>query len=120
MAAEYVLAGGNTQVILCERGIRTFETALRNTLDLSAVPVLHAAHAPAGHRRSLARRRRARQGAADGAAPPSPPAPTALLIEVHPHPEKALSDGAQSLDPPLFEDLMRRMRAVARAVGREL
>ena len=119
MAAEYVLAGGNTQVMLCERGIRTFETALRNTLDLAAVPVLHQlTHLPVIVDPSHA------VGVRDKVPPMALAAVAAgadaLLIEVHPHPEKALSDGAQSLDPPLFEDLMRRMRAVAGAVGREL
>ena len=119
MAAEYVLAGGNTQVMLCERGIRTFETAMRNTLDLSCVPLLHElTHLPVVVDPSHAVGVRnmvppmALAAVAAGA--------DALLIEVHPHPERALSDGAQSLDPPLFADLMRRMQAVAVAVGRTL
>lgn len=117
MAAEYVLAGGNSQVMLCERGIRTFETAMRNTLDLSCVPLLHQlSHLPVVVDPSHA------VGVRDKVPPMALAAVAAgadgLLIEVHPHPETALSDGAQSLDPPLFEDLMKRMRAVAIAVGR--
>jgi 3-deoxy-7-phosphoheptulonate synthase len=105
--------------MLCERGIRTFETALRNTLDLAAVPVLHQlTHLPVIVDPSHA------VGVRDKVPPMALAAIAAgadgLLIEVHPHPEKALSDGAQSLDPPLFVDLMQRMKAVAQAVGREL
>ena len=119
MAAEYVLAGGNPQVMLCERGIRTFETAMRNTLDLSCVPLLHQlSHLPVVVDPSHA------VGVRDKVPPMALAAVAAgadaLLIEVHPHPEKALSDGAQSLDPPGFEDLMRRLDLVAKAVGRSL
>jgi 3-deoxy-7-phosphoheptulonate synthase len=119
MAAEYVLAGGNGQVLLCERGIRTFETAMRNTLDLSCVPLLHQlSHLPVVVDPSHA------VGVRDKVPPMALAAVAAgadaLLIEVHPHPEKALSDGAQSLDPPLFRDLMGRLDRVARAVGRSL
>jgi 3-deoxy-7-phosphoheptulonate synthase len=119
MAAEYVVAHGNYQVALCERGIRTFETATRNTLDLNAVPVLKAlthlpvvvdpshgiglrAHVPA----------MARAGIAAGA--------DAIIVEVHPCPEKALSDGQQSLTPPEFEELMRQVRVIAGALGRAI
>jgi 3-deoxy-7-phosphoheptulonate synthase len=119
MAAEYVLAGGNHQVMLCERGIRTFETAMRNTLDLSCVPLIHQlSHLPVVVDPSHA------VGVRDKVAPMALAAVAAgtdgLLIEVHPHPERALSDGAQSLDPPLFVDLMGRLRAVATAVGRTI
>jgi len=119
MAAEYVLAGGNHQVMLCERGIRTFETAMRNTLDLSCVPLLHQlTHLPVVVDPSHA------VGVRDKVPPMALAAVAAgadaLLIEVHPHPEKALSDGAQSLDPAMFADLMRRMRGVALAVDRTI
>jgi len=117
MAAEYILASGNRRVILCERGIRTFERATRNTLDLSAVAVLkqwshlpvlvdpshgtgHAAFVPAMARAAVA-------AGADG-----------LLIEVHPHPERALSDGPQSLTPAGLAQTAAEVAAVARAVGR--
>jgi 3-deoxy-7-phosphoheptulonate synthase len=117
MSAEYVLAGGNPDVILCERGIRTYERATRNTLDLAAVPVLkEASHLPVvvdpshgtGKRSLVAPMALAAVAAgADG-----------LLVEVHPWPDRALSDGPQSLTPEAFEDLMVRVRAVAQAVGR--
>jgi 3-deoxy-7-phosphoheptulonate synthase len=119
MAAEYVLAQGNRQVILCERGIRTFETATRNTLDIAAVPVLKSeTHLPvlvdpshaAGRSRFVAAL--AYAGIAAGA--------DGLLIEVHPSPEAALSDGDQSLTPAAFTDLMRHLRAFAEAAGRSL
>lgn len=123
-SAEYVLASGNPDVMLCERGIRTFETATRNTLDLNAVPVLKGrTHLPVlvdpshgtGHRALIAPLSKAAAAAgADG-----------LIIEVHPSPEDALSDGAQSLTPEMFADLMRDLvghlalegRTVAGAVG---
>jgi 3-deoxy-7-phosphoheptulonate synthase len=119
MSAEYILSHDNQRVILCERGIRTFETYTRNTLDISAVPVLkQLTHLPilvdpshaAGNWEwvtplSLA----AIAAGADG-----------LLIEVHPHPDKALSDGDQSLRPERFAELVSKVRAVALAVGREL
>jgi len=119
MAAEYILARGNYEVALCERGIRTFETMTRNTLDLNAVPVLKAlTHLPVlvdpshgiGLRAHVAAM--ARAGVAAGA--------DGLLVEVHPRPEKALSDGQQSLTPPEFEGLMRQVRVIAGAVGREI
>ena len=117
MAAEYVVAGGNYQVALCERGIRTFETMTRNTLDLNAVPVLKAlTHLPVivdpshgiGLRAHVAAM--ARAGIAAGA--------DGIIVEVHPCPEKALSDGQQSLLPREFEDLMAQVRVIAGAVGR--
>ncbi len=119
MAAEYVVAHGNYQVALCERGIRTFETATRNTLDLNAVPVLKAlTHLPVvvdpshgiGLRAHVAAM--ARAGVAAGA--------DAIIVEVHPRPEQALSDGQQSLTPPEFEELMRQVRIIAGAVGRSI
>jgi 3-deoxy-7-phosphoheptulonate synthase len=119
MAAEYVLAQGNRHVILCERGIRTFETATRNTLDIAAVPVLKSeTHLPVlidpSHAAGRARfvPALAYAGLAAGA--------DGLLIEVHPSPETALSDGDQSLTPAAFTDLMRHLRAFAEAAGRSL
>jgi 3-deoxy-7-phosphoheptulonate synthase len=117
MAAEYVVAGGNGRVILCERGIRTYERATRNTLDLAAVPALKdVSHLPVvvdpshgtGRRSLVAPMALAAVAAgADG-----------LMVEVHPWPDRALSDGPQSLTPAMLADLMVRVRAVARAVGR--
>jgi 3-deoxy-7-phosphoheptulonate synthase len=119
LSAEYIMAGGNYKVILCERGIRTFETALRNTLDIAAVPVLKTlSHLPVivdpshgtGKRDKVAPMARAAVAAgADG-----------LLIEVHPDPERALSDGVQSLYPDQFTQLMKEIRAIALAVGRQI
>ncbi len=119
MSAEYVLAGGNDQVILCERGIRTFETATRNTLDLSAIPVLkERTHLPVivdpshatGHARYVGPMAYAAIAAgADG-----------LMIEIHPDPDKALSDGPQSLRPAEFEMLMKGIRQMARVMGRSI
>jgi 3-deoxy-7-phosphoheptulonate synthase len=117
MAAEYVVAGGNYQVALCERGIRTFETMTRNTLDLNAVPVLKAlTHLPVivdpshgiGLRAHVAAM--ARAGIAAGA--------DGIIVEVHPRPDRALSDGQQSLTPREFEDLMKQVRVIAGALGR--
>jgi 3-deoxy-7-phosphoheptulonate synthase len=119
MAAEYLAVHGNRQVILCERGIRTFETATRNTLDIAAVPVLkRETHLPvfvdpshaagdAHYVRALARA--ALAAGADG-----------LLVEVHPSPGNALSDGPQSLSLPAFEAMMQELAAIAPAVGRSL
>jgi 3-deoxy-7-phosphoheptulonate synthase len=117
MAAEYIVSTGNYQVALCERGIRTFETMTRNTLDLNAVPVLKSlTHLPVivdpshgiGVRRHVPAMARAAVAAgADG-----------LIIEVHPHPDQALSDGHQSLSLPEFADLMRAVRVIAGAIGR--
>jgi 3-deoxy-7-phosphoheptulonate synthase len=119
LSAEYILAGGNPRVILCERGIRTFETATRFTLDLNAVPVIKKlSHLPVivdpshgtGHWDLVAPM--AKGAVACGA--------DGLIIEVHPRPEEALSDGPQSLKPARFAQLMQELRAVALAVGREL
>jgi 3-deoxy-7-phosphoheptulonate synthase len=119
LSAEYILAGGNYDVILCERGIRTFETYTRNTMDISAIPVVKKlSHLPivadpshgTGRRDKVAPMARAAVAAgADG-----------LLIEVHPDPDHALSDGAQSLRPEQFEELMSQLRIIAPAVGRSI
>ena len=118
LSAEYVLASGNPNVILCERGIRTFETATRFTLDLNAIPVVkRLTHLPVvvdpshgtGHWEYVAAM--ACAGIAAGA--------DGLIIEVHPKPEEALSDGPQSLKPERFAKLMERVRRVAAAVDRE-
>ena len=117
-AAEYVMNGGNHQLLLCERGIRTFESSTRNTLDLNAVPMLKRhTHLPVivdpshgtGHWWMVPYL--ACAGVAAGA--------DGLLIEVHRNPQEALSDGRQSLAPYRFDSLMREVRAVARSVGRE-
>src|SRR5229473_1114283 len=119
LSAEYILATGNPNVILCERGIRTFETSTRFTLDLNAVPVLKKlSHLPVvvdpshgtGHWDLVAPM--AKGAVACGA--------DGLIIEVHPKPEEALSDGPQSLKPSKFAQLMRELRPVAEAVGRSL
>jgi 3-deoxy-7-phosphoheptulonate synthase len=116
-AAEYILAGGNEHVALCERGIRTFENATRFTLDINAVPVLkHMSSLPVIVDPSHAVGRSdlvtpvARAGIAAGA--------DGLLVEVHPNPSEALSDGAQSLDPDAFARMMQDVRKIAEAVGR--
>ncbi|MEK6699266.1 MAG: 3-deoxy-7-phosphoheptulonate synthase [Nitrospirota bacterium] len=119
MSAEYIMAGGNHNVILCERGIRTYETATRNTLDLSAVPVLkQMTHLPVIVDPSHA------VGKWDLVAPMAKAAVAAgadgLIIEVHPNPEEALCDGEQSLKPKSFKQLMDELRPIARAVGREI
>jgi len=119
MSAEYILAGGNQNVMLCERGIRTFETATRNTTDINAIPVLknlthmpvlldpshstgHSEYVPAISRAAIA-------AGADG-----------LLIEVHPDPAHAVSDGRQSLKPEKFAEMVRQVAAIAGAVGRRI
>ncbi len=117
LSAEYILSGGNYDVILCERGIRTFETYTRNTMDISAIPVIKKlSHLPivadpshgTGRRDMVPQMARAAVAAgADG-----------LLIEVHPNPDKAISDGAQSLFPDQFAKLMDELRIIAPAVGR--
>jgi 3-deoxy-7-phosphoheptulonate synthase len=119
MAAEYVLSHGNERVILCERGIRTFEPYTRNTLDISAVPLLkQLSHLPVlvdpshGTGKWELVEPVARAAVAAGA--------DGLLIEVHPHPEEALSDGAQSLKPARFASLIEGLRPIAEAVGRTL
>src|SRR5690606_22244595 len=119
LSAEYVLAGGNTGVILCERGIRTFENATRNTLDISAIPVVQQlSHLPVlvdpshgtGRRDKVTPMARAAVAAgADG-----------LLIEVHCDPDHARSDGAQSLFPAQFDRLMAELRIIAPAIGRSI
>jgi 3-deoxy-7-phosphoheptulonate synthase len=117
MAAEYILSHGNRRVILCERGIRTFETSTRNTTDINAIPVLKSlTHLPVildpshstGHWQYVTAVARAAVAAgADG-----------LIVEVHQNPEEALSDGAQSLKPERFAELVRQTRAIAEAMGR--
>ena len=119
MSAEYIMAGGNHQVILCERGIRTYETETRNTLDLSAIPVLKKlTHLPVVVDPSHA------VGKRDLVAPMAKAAVAAgadgLLIEVHANPEEALCDGEQSLKPDAFKKLMDELKPIARAVGREI
>src|SRR6266851_7295374 len=119
LSAEYIMAGGNYDVILCERGIRTFETYTRNTMDISAIPVIKKlSHLPmladpshgVGRRDKVAPMARAAVAAGcDG-----------LLIEVHPNPDKALSDGAQSLEPNSFTQLMAELRIIAPAIGRRI
>ena len=115
MSAEYIMAGGNENIILCERGIRTFETATRNTLDLAAVPVLHEkTHLPVvidpSHATGVNRlvRPMALAAAACGA--------DGLMIEVHNDPKHALCDGAQSLTPDEFADVARQVFAVREAI----
>jgi 3-deoxy-7-phosphoheptulonate synthase len=119
LSAEYIMAGGNYEVILCERGIRTFETYTRNTMDISAIPIVKKlSHLPMTADPSHGTGRRdkvapmARAAVAAGA--------DALLIEVHHDPDKALSDGAQSLFPEQFNKLMDELRLIAPAVGRRL
>jgi 3-deoxy-7-phosphoheptulonate synthase len=117
MSAEYILAQGNSRVILCERGIRTFEKYTRNTTDINAVPVLKQmthlpvildpSHSTGKWEYVTAVARSAIAAGADG-----------LIVEVHPHPDDALSDGAQSLRPEKFAQLVREVRRVAEAVGR--
>jgi 3-deoxy-7-phosphoheptulonate synthase len=119
LSAEYILAGGNMSVMLCERGIRTFESYTRNTLDISAIPVIHKlSHLPiiadpshgSGRRDMVASMARAAVAAgADG-----------LIIEVHHDPDHALSDGAQSLFPNQFDRLMAELRIIAPAIGRAI
>ncbi|MFC1834081.1 3-deoxy-7-phosphoheptulonate synthase [Thermodesulfobacteriota bacterium] len=119
MSAEYILAGGNENVILCERGIRTFETATRNTLDLSAVPVLKErthlpvivdpSHAVGEWRFVSPLAKAALVVGADG-----------IMVEVHVDPEKALCDGGQSLRPSTFQELMKDLKSMAGLVGRRV
>lgn len=119
MAAEYILSHGNKRVMLCERGIRTFETSTRNTTDINAIPVLKSrTHLPVildpshgtGHWEYV--NAIARAGIAAGA--------DGLMVEVHPHPEDALSDGGQSLKPERFAELVTQVRAIAQAMDRRL
>ncbi len=119
LSAEYILAEGNPQVILCERGLRSFDTTSRNLFDLTAVPVVkQLSHLPivadpshgTGRRdKVLPMARAAVAAGADG-----------ILIEVHPQPEKAMSDGAQSQTPDQFAETMRQLRAIAGAIGRTI
>ena len=119
MSAEYILSQGNQRVVLCERGIRTFETATRNTTDINAIPVLKAlthlpvildpSHGTGNWEYVPAVARAAIAAGADG-----------LIVEVHPRPHEALSDGGQSLRPERFADLVTQVAAVAAAVGRSL
>lgn len=119
MSAEYILAGGNFNVILCERGIRTFEDFTRSTLDISAVPAVEQlSHLPvivdpshaAGKWGLVPRLSQAAVAAgADG-----------LIVEVHSSPEEALSDGAQSIIPERFSELMLQLKALAKTIGREI
>jgi 3-deoxy-7-phosphoheptulonate synthase len=119
LSAEYILAGGNFNVVLCERGIRTFETYTRNTFDIAAIPVVKKlSHLPMFGDPSHGTGRRdkvppmARAAVAAGA--------DGLLIEVHNDPDHALSDGAQSLDPGQFAQLMNELRIIAPAIGRRI
>ena len=117
MAAEYILSHGNRRVILCERGIRTFETSTRNTTDINAIPVLKSlthlpvmldpSHSTGNWQYVTAVARAGVAAGADG-----------LIVEVHPNPEKALSDGGQSLKPEKFAELVRQVRGISEAVGR--
>jgi len=119
LSAEYILAGGNNDVILCERGIRTFESYTRNTLDISAIPVIKTlSHLPiitdpshaTGKRDKVAPMARASVAAgADG-----------IIVEVHCNPDKALSDGAQSMFPAQFDRVMAELRIIAPAIGRSI
>ena len=119
LSAEYIMSGGNYDVILCERGIRTFETYTRNTLDVCAIPIIHKlSHLPMASDPSHG------TGLRDKVAPMARASVAAgadmLLIEVHHDPDKALSDGAQSLYPKQFAELMDTLRMIAPAVGRKI
>jgi 3-deoxy-7-phosphoheptulonate synthase len=119
MAAEYILSHGNDRIMLCERGIRTFEPYTRNTVDISAVPLLKSlSHLPVILDPSHGTGKWKLVGPVSQAAVAA--GADGLVIEVHPHPEEALSDGAQSLKPERFGELMQGLRDVARAVGRSL
>jgi 3-deoxy-7-phosphoheptulonate synthase len=119
MAAEYVISNGNRRIMLCERGIRTFETATRNTTDINAIPVLKAqthlpvfldpSHSTGKTEYVTAIARAAIAAGADG-----------LIVEVHPHPEQAVSDGAQSYKPEQFADMVKQVHAIAEAMGRKV
>jgi 3-deoxy-7-phosphoheptulonate synthase len=117
LSAEYIMSGGNYEVLLCERGIRTFETATRNTMDISAFPVLKKlthlpligdpSHGTGKRDYVLPMARAAVAAGADG-----------LIVEVHPDPDRALSDGAQTLRPDQFSEMVQQVRAIAKAIGR--
>lgn len=119
MSAEYIMSEGNNEVILCERGIRTFETGTRNTLDISAVPaikrlshlpiIVDPSHATGRWRLVSPMAKAAVAAGADG-----------IMVEVHPHPEEAFSDGPQSLKPARFKELMDEIAAILKAVGKRL
>jgi 3-deoxy-7-phosphoheptulonate synthase len=119
LSAEYILAAGNANVILCERGVRSFDPAARNMLDLTAIPIVHRlshlpiiadpSHGTGLRDKVLPMARAAVAAGADG-----------VIIEVHPEPDRALSDGAQSLYPDQFSALVKELRAVAGAIGREV
>jgi 3-deoxy-7-phosphoheptulonate synthase len=119
LSSEYILAGGNYDVILCERGIRTYETSTRNTMDISAIPVIHKlSHLPIVGDPSHGTGRRdmvpamAKAAVAAGA--------DGILVEVHPNADKAVSDAAQTLYFDQFEKLMGELKVIAMAVGRTL
>ena len=119
LSAEYLLAEGNHDVILCERGVRSFDTATRNLFDLTAIPVVHKlshlpiiadpSHATGLRDKVIPMARAAIAAGADG-----------IMVEVHPSPEEALSDGAQSLFPDQFAQLMREVRIIAEGIGRRV
>ena len=119
MSAEYILSNGNQNVMLCERGIRTFETYTRNTFDISAIPVVHKrshlpviadpSHATGLRDKVIPMARAAVAAGADG-----------IMVEVHHDPDNALSDGPQALLPDQFEDLMKQVRAIAEVIGRSI
>ncbi|MGI8546324.1 MAG: 3-deoxy-7-phosphoheptulonate synthase [Gemmatimonadaceae bacterium] len=119
LSAEYILAEGNGQVILCERGVRTFDQAVRNMFDLTAIPVVHGlshlpivadpSHGTGVREKVIPMARAAIAAGADG-----------ILVEMHPEPDRALSDGAQSLYPDQFAQMMTELRAVATAIGRRV
>jgi 3-deoxy-7-phosphoheptulonate synthase len=118
-AAEYIMLGGNYQVVLCERGIRTFETYTRNTLDINAVPAAKGlTHLPVVADPSHGTGKAELVGAVARAAVAA--GADGVMVEVHPHPEKALKDGPQSLTPKAFAELVPSLRRVAEAVGRRL
>jgi 3-deoxy-7-phosphoheptulonate synthase len=119
LSAEYIMSGGNYNVILCERGIRTFDTYMRNTMDIAAIPVIkQLSHLPVVADPSHGTGRRDKVGAMARAAVAA--GADGLLIEVHQDPERALSDGAQSLYPDQFAQLMAEARMIAPAVGRRV
>ncbi|MEA2062353.1 MAG: 3-deoxy-7-phosphoheptulonate synthase [Gemmatimonadota bacterium] len=119
MSAEYIISGGNQKVIFCERGIRTFETYTRNTMDICAIPIVHKlshlpimadpSHGTGIRDKVLPMGRAAIAAGADG-----------LIVEVHNEPDKAMSDGAQSLYPEQFDKLMHELEIIARAIGRSV
>ena len=119
LSAEYIMSGGNYSVILCERGIRTFDTYMRNTMDIAAIPVIkQLSHLPVVADPSHGTGRRDKVGAMARAAVAA--GADGLIIEVHQDPERALSDGAQSLYPDQFAQLMAEVRMIAPAVGRRI